>query len=138
MYPSIIKQAQKYGLIPRSEASNPLRWVEQSAKSYYKPIVVDPATAAKIFEALSGMELALAIPSVAATGIRISEALGLKWGDVDYSNGQINLRRVSGLRGCFFRQPFQDRGFGSASSAHRSAGRVFTCLASRDDVREAR
>jgi integrase len=89
----IFKQAQKYGLIPRSEASNPLRWVEQSAKSYYKPIVVDPDTAAKIFEALSGMELALAI-LVAATGIRISEALGLKWGDIDYSNGQINLRRV--------------------------------------------
>ena len=48
-------------------SSNPLRWVEQSAKSYYKPIVVDPDTAAKIFEALSGMELALAI-LVAATG----------------------------------------------------------------------
>ncbi len=89
----IYKQAQKYGLVPRSEASNPLRWVEQSAKSRYKPVVVNPATAAKIFEALSGAELALAI-LVAATGIRISEALGLKWSDVDYESGQINLRRV--------------------------------------------
>ena len=31
---------------------------------------------------------------VAATGIRISEAMGLKWEDVDYQNKQINLRRV--------------------------------------------
>jgi hypothetical protein len=31
--------------------------VEQSAKSSYKPIVLGPATAAKIFEALSGAEL---------------------------------------------------------------------------------
>jgi len=31
---------------------------------------------------------------VAATGIRISEAMGLKWGDIDYQNKQINLRRV--------------------------------------------
>jgi integrase len=42
---------------------------------------------------LSGAELALTI-LVAATGIRISEAMGLKWEDVDYHGKQINLRRV--------------------------------------------
>lgn len=31
---------------------------------------------------------------VAATGLRISEALGLQWQDVDYEGRQINLRRV--------------------------------------------
>lgn len=89
----IYTRAQKYGLVPRSESSNPVRWVEQSAKSSYKPIVVDPATAAKIFQALSGMERTLVI-LVAATGVRISEAMGLKWEDVDYHNKQIHLRRV--------------------------------------------
>jgi hypothetical protein len=38
----IYTRAQKYGLVPRSESSNPVRWVEQSAKSSYKPIVVEP------------------------------------------------------------------------------------------------
>ena len=89
----IYTRSQKYGLVPRSESSNPVRWVEQSAKSSYKPVVVDPATAAKIFELLSGMEQTLVI-LVAATGIRISEAMGLKWEDVDYQTKQINLRRV--------------------------------------------
>jgi integrase len=89
----IYTRAQKYGLVPRSDSSNPVRWVEQSAKSSYKPIVVDPATAAKIFQALSGMEQTLVI-LVAATGIRISEAMGLKWEDIDYQDKQINLRRV--------------------------------------------
>jgi integrase len=89
----IYVQAQKYGLVPRSESSNPVRWVEQSAMSRYKPIVIDPATAAKILESLSGPELALTI-LIAATGIRISEALGLRWEDVDYENKRINLRRV--------------------------------------------
>ena len=55
--------------------------------------MLDPATAAKIFEQLSGFELTLTI-LVAATGIRISEAMGLKWQDIDYQNKQINLRRV--------------------------------------------
>ena len=89
----IYTRAQKYGLVPRSDSSNPVKWVEQSAKSSYKPIVLDPATAAKIFEQLSGFELTLTI-LVAATGIRISEAMGLKWEDIDYQNKQINLRRV--------------------------------------------
>jgi integrase len=89
----IYTRAQKYGLVPRSDSSNPVKWVEQSAKSNYKPIVLDPATAAKIFEQLSGFELALTI-LVAATGIRISEAMGLRWEDIDYQNKQINLRRV--------------------------------------------
>ena len=89
----VYTRAQKYGLVPRSESSNPVRWVEQSAKSSYKPIVVDPVTAAKIFQALSGMEQTLVI-LVATTGVRISEAMGLRWEDIDYQNKQINLRRV--------------------------------------------
>jgi len=32
--------------------------------------------------------------SQATGGIRISEAMGLKWEDVDYQNKQIDLRRV--------------------------------------------
>ena len=31
---------------------------------------------------------------IAASGLRISEALGLQWQDVDYANQRINLRRV--------------------------------------------
>jgi len=89
----IYTQAQRYGLVPRSESSNPLRWVEQSAKSSYRAVVVDPATAAQILEALTGAERALTL-LVAATGLRISEALGLRWEDVDYQNKQIALRRV--------------------------------------------
>ena len=43
----VYTRAQKYGLVPRSDSSNSVRWVEQTAKSGYKPIVPDPATAAK-------------------------------------------------------------------------------------------
>jgi integrase len=89
----IYSKAQKYGLLPRDESSNPVRWVEQTALSRYKPVRVDPATAGRILERLSGAELALAL-LVAATGLRISEALGLQWQDVDYEARQINLRRV--------------------------------------------
>jgi integrase len=31
---------------------------------------------------------------VAVTGLRISEALGLKWGDLNYERQMIHLRRI--------------------------------------------
>ena len=132
---TVYTRAQKYGLVPRSDSSNPVRWVEQTAKSGYKPIVLEPATAAKIFEALSGAELALAI-LVAATGIRISEAMGLKWEDVDYQNKQINLR--PGLGKGHNRGASQDGGLRGSRTAHRSAGQLFTGLAKGNGVRAAK
>ncbi len=89
----VYSKAQKYGLLPRENSSHPVRWVAQTTLSRYKPVRVDPATAGRILEKLSGAELALTL-LVAATGLRISEALGLQWQDVDYEARLINLRRV--------------------------------------------
>jgi integrase len=61
--------------------------------SRYKAVRVDPATAGRILERLSGAEQALTL-LVAATGLRISEAVALQCQDVDYEARQINLRRV--------------------------------------------
>lgn len=86
-------KAQKHGLIPCKEETNPVNWVEQSAKSHYKAVLVTPEQAFKILLALPESERVLTLV-IAATGLRISEALGLQWQDVDYANQRINLRRV--------------------------------------------
>jgi integrase len=67
--------------------------VEQSGKSHYKAVIVTPEQAFKILMALPESERVLTLV-IAATGLRISEALGLQWQDVDYANQRINLRRV--------------------------------------------
>lgn len=90
---TVYRHAQKYELLPRSASSNPVRWVEQSAKSRYRPVVIDPDTAAHILIALKGIEFTVTV-LIAATGLRISEALGLKWADIDFQNARINLRRT--------------------------------------------
>ena len=54
---------------------------------------MEPATAARIVDGLSGAVRVLTL-LVAATGLRISEALGLKWEDVDWTGQRIHLRRV--------------------------------------------
>jgi integrase len=86
-------KAQKHGLIPCKEETNPVNWVEQSGKSHYKAVIVTPEQAFKIMMALPESERVLTLV-IAATGLRISEALGLQWQDVDYANQRINLRRV--------------------------------------------
>lgn len=86
-------KAQKHGLIPCKEETNPVNWVEQSGKSHYKALIVTPKQAFKILMALPESERVLTL-LIAATGLRISEALGLQWQDVDYANRRINLRRV--------------------------------------------
>jgi integrase len=58
-----------------------------------KAVIVTPEQAFQILMALPEPERVLTLV-IAATGLRISEALGLQWEDVDYSNHRINLRRV--------------------------------------------
>ena len=84
---------KKHGLIPCKEETNPVNWVEQSGKSHYKAVIVTPEQAFQILMALPEVERVLTLV-IAATGLRISEALGLQWQDVDYANQRINLHRV--------------------------------------------
>ncbi len=86
-------KARKHGLIPCKEETNPVNWVEQSGKSNYKAVIVTPEQAFKITVVLPETERTLTL-LIAATGLRISEALGLQWQDVDYANQRIDLRRV--------------------------------------------
>src|ERR1039457_4018184 len=45
-------KAQKHGLIPCKEETNPVNWVEQSGKSHYKAVIVSPEQAFKILMVL--------------------------------------------------------------------------------------
>jgi integrase len=89
----VYRRGQKSRILPMTGDGNPVAFVTQSSKSNYKAVIVSPDQA-------FGMMLELRDPHrtlvflVAVTGLRISEALGLKWNDLDYENQMIHLRRV--------------------------------------------
>ena len=88
----VYKSGMRYGLIPRDEASNPLRFVRCKTTSEYEALILTPKQAFDLLMALPEPERTMAL-LVAATGLRISECLGLQWQDVDFSKHQIFVRR---------------------------------------------
>jgi integrase len=85
----IYKHGQRYGLLPDV---NPVKLVKQKGKSGYKPVPVSAEQVKQIVANLGQPERTLTL-LVAATGLRISEACGLQWQDVDYKSNLIHVRR---------------------------------------------
>jgi integrase len=72
---------------------NPISLVRQSAKRKRTPDVLDAEELKNLLAALQNPARVLVFLT-AATGLRVSEALGLKWSDVDFGTGVINLSRA--------------------------------------------
>ena len=71
---------------------NPITPVRQSAKRTHVPVILDAAELQRLFSELGLRERAMIILE-ALTGIRRSELMGLKWKDVDFIGGRIEITR---------------------------------------------
>ena len=89
----VYKHGQRYGLIPHSEEANPLRFVRCKTTSSYEAMILTPQQAFAILTRLREPERTLTLLT-SATGLRISEGLGLQWQDVSFEQSQINVRRT--------------------------------------------
>jgi len=88
----VFKHSQTYGLIPPTEEVNPMKFVRVKTQSEYEAKIITPEQGFKILTAMPQPESTLTM-LIAATGLRISECLGLQWADVDYDSQQIFIRR---------------------------------------------
>ncbi len=89
----VYQNGQRYDLIPRKEGCNPFHLVRCQCSSDYEARTATPEQTLRILSLLEQPEKTLTL-LIAATGLRISEALGLKWLDVDYSHCCIHVRRT--------------------------------------------
>ena len=83
--------ALRHKLIPVN-FPNPITAVRCKMTTTYEPVQITPEQAALILSQLPQAEHALVLLS-ACTGLRASEALGLKWGDLDPRRACIHIRR---------------------------------------------
>src|SRR6266404_5424110 len=89
----VYKHGQRYGLIPRNQESNPMRFVRCKTTSAYEAMILTPEQAYAVLLNLQEPERTLTILA-AGTGLRISECLGLQWQDVSFADAMIHVRRT--------------------------------------------
>jgi integrase len=92
----LFNHACRYELFDR----NPIRFVRQSAKRRTTPEVLTPAEVTVLLDNLDTRERTLVLIA-AGTGLRQSELFGLKWSDIDFKQGTMNVTRsiVDGVVG---------------------------------------
>jgi integrase len=71
-----------------------MKWVRCKTTSDYEPTILTPEQAFRLVENFRQLERTLTLLA-AATGLRISECLGLQWQDLDFTHQQIHVRRSS-------------------------------------------
>jgi len=92
----VYRFAQAEGLLPLGEQYNPVPYVMGiSSTSDYEAAVFTPEQTLRVLELLPQPVYALLV-LVAATGLRISEALGLKWSAILWDRAQIRQAYVHG------------------------------------------
>src|SRR6266852_4731172 len=89
----VYRHGQRYGLISRSQESNPMRFVRCKTTSGYEAIIITPEQAYEVVRNLREPERTLTLLA-AGTGLRISECLGLQWQDANFADGMIHVRRT--------------------------------------------
>ena len=89
----VFKHGQRYGFLSRSQESNPIAFVRQSCVSDFDPLVLTIPQCMNIVSKLGDMHRVLVLAD-AATGLRISEILALRWSDIDWKNSCIRVVRA--------------------------------------------
>jgi integrase len=90
---AVYRHGQKFGLIPRTEESNPMKWVSATTVSDYEAVSLSPEDSFAILNRIGDPLVRVLVIVVAVTAMRIGEALGLMWSDVDWKKLKINIRR---------------------------------------------
>jgi integrase len=89
----IMHRTYKIGILHERVSKNPLLPVETRSKSNYRAIVMTPLQTFAILERLiSPLHYALTL-TCAATALRASEILALRWDDVLWSEGRIRISK---------------------------------------------
>jgi integrase len=71
---------------------NPIQLVRQGAKRKRTPCVLTPSEIKLLADGLADRERTLVLLA-ASTGLRQSELFGLKWGDINFTEGTMNVTR---------------------------------------------
>src|SRR5664279_5864071 len=89
----IMHRVYKVGILHECVSTNPVERVETRSKTNYRAIVITPAQTLSILKYLtSALHFALVL-TCAATALRSSEILSLRWADILWEEGKIRVSK---------------------------------------------
>jgi integrase len=83
----------KIGIVHEKVKSNPVENVETQSKSSYKAIIVSPQQTLAILKSLASILHFTLVLTVAATALRASEILSLRWSDIKWLENRIRVSK---------------------------------------------
>ncbi len=89
----VFLHGQRCNFLPRQQEGNPMNWVRQRTISNYQALIMTPQQAFEILLNTPEPRRTLLLCD-AATALRVSEILGLKWMDLDFDDLRIEVRRA--------------------------------------------
>jgi integrase len=89
----IMLRIYKVGILHERVTKNPVRHVETRSKSNYKAIVMSPQQTLAIIKALPFILHSTLVLTCAATALRASEILSLRWADILWSESRIRVSK---------------------------------------------
>jgi len=87
-----LNQAVAWGLVGRNAAGGKLVTLPRAVKRPIRPL--DPDQARELITAIRGHRQEAFFTVALAMGLRLGEALGLRWVDVDQKTGQLHVRQA--------------------------------------------
>ena len=89
----IMSRIYKVGMLHERVSRNPVRHVESRSHTDYRAIVLSPAQTFAILKSLTSILHFTLVLTCAATALRASEILALRWADVIWDEGRIRVSK---------------------------------------------
>jgi integrase len=89
----VMHRIYKIGVLHEHVAKNPTQYVETRSKTDYKAVVITPAQTLAILKALTSPLHFTLVLTCAATALRASEMLALRWSDLLWNEGRICISK---------------------------------------------
>jgi integrase len=89
----LMHRIYKIGILHEHVAKNPVLYVETRSKSTYRAIIITPAQTLAILKSLPSPLHYTLVLTCAATALRSSEILALRWADVHWHEGRIQISK---------------------------------------------
>ena len=89
----VMSRIYKVGMLHEKVSKNPLQHVETRSKTTYRAIVLSPAQTFGILKALTSLLHFTLVLTCAATALRASEILALRWADMEWDEKRIRISK---------------------------------------------